>query len=149
MEELKACPHCGKKDTVDFTTCVETEDCAHFEECPEEEPYYCVVCNIHKGGCGASGGFAPTRQEAVEKWNRRAEPENKPLTLEQFNRMGGDPVWIQRGRYGKWRVVKEIFRECVYFTDSGPTGLKFSDYGKTWLAYARKLEGSETDGSTD
>jgi hypothetical protein len=76
---------------------------------------------------------------------RSTEPENKPLTLEQFNRMGGDPVWIQRGRYGKWRVVKEIFRECVYFTDSGPTGLKFSDYGKTWIAYARKPKGSETN----
>jgi len=83
--------------------------------------------------------------EAAENWNRRTAPENKPLTLEKLRQMVGEPVWIQRGKKGTYRVVKDVsyggeYGGEVRFTDSGPTGLRIEDYGKTWVPYARKPE---------
>nr|DAG11704.1 MAG TPA: hypothetical protein [Caudoviricetes sp.] len=74
---------------------------------------------------------------------RRPTPENKPLTLEQLRQMEGEPVWIQRGKKGTYRVVKDVSCGGTYggevrFTDSGPTGLRIEDYCKTWVPYARK-----------
>jgi Lar family restriction alleviation protein len=70
-EKLKPCPFCGKEVAV-FTTCKEEEDCAKFEVC-EDVGYLCIVCDFNKGGCGASGGYHETREEAIDAWNRRAE----------------------------------------------------------------------------
>lgn len=71
-DELKPCPHCGSATAPEISNCVEIESCANFEEC-SCEPFSCVVCDVHKGGCGASGGFAVGEEKAVEKWNTRAE----------------------------------------------------------------------------
>lgn len=32
-----------------------------------------VVCDFTKGGCGGSGGYRNTIEQAIEAWNRRAE----------------------------------------------------------------------------
>ena len=56
-DKLKSCPFCRKKHTAEIANC---------------EPYKTVVCNVNKGGCGASGGYYPTESEAIEAWNRRA-----------------------------------------------------------------------------
>lgn len=73
MKELKACPFCGKQ-VAEITNCIELEDCANFEAC-DNCGFVCVVCSANNGGCGATGGYAPTEKQAVEKWNRRATPE--------------------------------------------------------------------------
>ena len=68
-EPLKKCPFCGGEN-VEFDTCKGLEDCPDFTECINPS-YHAVVCNVNKGGCGASSGFYPTKEEAAEKWNRR------------------------------------------------------------------------------
>lgn len=72
QNNFKECPFCGKTDATTITTCVEMAECENFEGC-EVNGYYTVVCDFNKGGCGASCGYAPTKKEAEEKWNKRAE----------------------------------------------------------------------------
>lgn len=73
-EDLKPCPMCGKavaKVTTSSEMFPEQDDEGNSES-------YAVVCDAHMpngpGGCGASGGFAPTEAEAIAAWNRRAAP---------------------------------------------------------------------------
>lgn len=83
--------------------------------------------------CTASTDYKDTHEEAELAWNRRAEPENKPLTLEQLKRMEGEPVWVENlknPQTSHWWVVEELCHGT------------WDNYGKTWLAYARKAEGS-------
>lgn len=76
---VRACPFCGRLDTVDFANLQKEEDCACFEDedrCPAFEPCgVCngsyVICNVQLGGCGGSGGFAWNKEQAVRRWNRR------------------------------------------------------------------------------
>ena len=77
---------------------------------------------------------------------RSAEPENKPLTLEQLKCMNHKPVWAT----GKRSLGTEVNGwMLVNATSSRPATLDFTgacnfdSYGKTWIAYARKPEGSE------
>lgn len=148
MNELKPCPHCEKKDTLELTNCVELEECANFESC-DTDPFVCVVCNSNKGGCGATGGYSDSEEGAIEKWNRRPAPENKPLTLDQLRQMDDEPVWVCGipGHEIKWtpgwriidgnRVALRQWNDAVMY-------LYFADYGRTWLAYARKPEQEAT-----
>lgn len=72
--ELKPCPFCGKTESLIVGTDEEFGEVG----CGE---YYQVCCSAYQdfstnrndGGCGASSGYAFTREEAIEKWNRRAE----------------------------------------------------------------------------
>ena len=119
MDELKPCPHCGKIDTVGIATCVELEECENFE-CCESDGYVCVVCDVNKGGCGAAGGYAPSEEEAAEKWNRRAAPENKPLTVDELHHMVGDPVYVKDippYNYAAWKVINDIDDKQIDFTE--------------------------------
>ncbi len=102
---------------------------------------------------GISGAWL-TQKKAIAAWNRRTAPENKPLTLEQLRGMAQDLM--------SSRVVREAGKsDCIAIIDYdrfgnfGPknniiaivsafvTPLLEKDYGKTWLAYACKPEGSE------
>ena len=77
MSELKPCPFCGDTDDI----VVERKDCY---EC--ELDYYVVKCD----GCGLQLGFGlefESEEEAIAAWNRRAQPENEPLTLEQLRKV--------------------------------------------------------------
>lgn len=83
--KLSPCPFCGAETAPTLMTAQETESCAHFdyESCPcfdtdRECPVALVVCDMTKGGCGASSGFRMSKGEAVRDWNQRAaesEPE--------------------------------------------------------------------------
>lgn len=68
-EPFEICPFCGF-GCAEIATCKELGNCQNFEEC-EHNGFYSVVCNINKGGCGASGGYANNIEKAWEKWNRR------------------------------------------------------------------------------
>ena len=44
-----------------------------------------------------------TEEIAIAAWNRRTQPENKPLTLDELKQMDGEPVWITG--IEKWGVL--------------------------------------------
>lgn len=86
----------------------------------------------------------------LEEMNRRAQPDNPPLTLEQLRQMDGEPVWIvilkpELYRYSsnRWGILEKsisgdfgIWRDGLVLTQS--------DYTKTWLAYASKPEEAQS-----
>lgn len=82
---------------------------------------------------------ALTLADALEA-ERRAAPENKPLTLEQLRQMDEEPVWVgekdKRSRIGHYGLVDTV-RERVIFNRSTYTTFK-AVAGKT--AYARRPE---------
>ena len=96
--ELLPCPFCGSK-RVEFT--------------PDEEQY--DELNTTTGfiwchGCDFSSDSFYSRKIAVEKWNRRAQPANEPLTMEELRGMD-DPVWCAcdtfDGKGGFWCLCQE------------------------------------------
>ena len=136
MEKLKACPHCGGK--------------AVFERFNNPKNWFVVRCTV----CGCqTDGFRINHDDATDAqnksanaavWNRRAEPENKPLTLEQLQQMDGNPAYVKNIVHPDctgWKVCGGSFDGYIYFSN-GET-YELSHYGQTWLAYARKPEGSE------
>ena len=92
--KIEKCPFCGK-EVAEISNCRELEECRHFEECPATEPYVCVVCNMHEGGCGASSGYYDSTEKAIVAWNRRANLgscENELIVrcknCKHYNRIG-------------------------------------------------------------
>lgn len=99
--------------------------------------------------CAEAADHIKKLSEELEKL--KSAPENKPLTLEEIKHMNDQPVWIAwlelSQNYGHWRICyglrarKRHGREVI---DFGNGLLEFCDeYGKAWLAYRRKLKGSE------
>lgn len=136
MNELRPCPFCGSKPKMlaDFPHVQLTTVSCKNKECKVHP--YTVGLNIN---------------DATERWNHRPRLENKPLTLDQLRQMDGEPVWVvhpnMKGwfEYDKeqgWYILEHFFGGGMGIKDSKMnTALsKESDYGRNWLAYARKLE---------
>lgn len=80
MDRLKPCPFCGGEARLRYF-----------------KPLGWVQCKK----CGATSAAVSDyyeetdgKEQAVAAWNRRAQPENEPLTLSELRGMGGEPVWI-------------------------------------------------------
>ena len=67
MKELKPCPFCGGQN-IEVLKESQSLDDLTFHFCA-------LVCNWNKGGCGASSGYYPTVEEAIEARNRRIKDE--------------------------------------------------------------------------
>jgi len=144
MSELKPCPFCGKPLHVFYnyrlkawTWHCDTENCA-----------------------GTMLGY-DSEDEAVSALNRRAQPDNEPLTLAQLREMDGEPVWTvnvsstKDGTWEMWDIVEKSDDEGIEFGYSTEYkewwnyNLRNSDgtlCGCSWLAYCRPPERSENDG---
>ncbi len=75
--------------------------------------------------------------------DRRAAPENKPLTLDELRQMDGDPVWVVvPGHAPICEIVVENYKDGIKMANAEDTDDygAFDLYGKTWLAYARRPE---------
>ena len=118
------CPFCGGE--------------ADIEEIPgspfTNEPYMwavgCKDCNI--------GWYEETKEESIAAWNRRAQPENKPLTLDELKQMDGEPVWVmhQDGSGARWGIVQDTeYGLCAVVDDD--TAYWFTDVCGT-IAYRSK-----------
>lgn len=154
MSELLPCPFCGGEaklhDGLVIIPVID-ENGAYIDADVEDTPAW-VEC----AACGAATDGVDSADEAISAWNRRAQPENEPLTLEDLQKMDGEPAyivpinlhkWICDARDGKpeWGMVRKswvrIWRNET--ADLVHTDFDFSDYGKTWLAYRRKPERNE------
>lgn len=110
MKELMPCPFCGKAGTAQVETARSCEECRNFENeelCPAYDPYNydpdtedtcpykAVVCCCHKGGCGASSGWHPSAEKAIEAWNTRrgsAPAKEKPVDMRYVSELLTD-LW--------------------------------------------------------
>lgn len=98
--ELKPCPSCGKE--------AETVETAFFDR---------LTYRIRCKDCHFSTDFYDTREEAERTWNRRYEPPNEPLTLEELRQMDGKTVWVECERsYG--RVISDGIKASVATHDA-------------------------------
>jgi hypothetical protein len=75
MTTIRACPFCGSDRAPRI---VSWEELHHGDDDNSPLPYsdaWAVICDAGRpggrGGCGASGGFYPTEQQAADKWNMR------------------------------------------------------------------------------
>lgn len=75
MTKHKPCPFCGMTASIAIMPASEIhDDCEGYDHYGHDESY-AVVCDASQpngpGGCGASGGFQPTKKAAWVAWNRR------------------------------------------------------------------------------
>ena len=95
--------------------------------------------------CAEAADHIKKLSEELEKF--KATSENKALTLEQLRRMDGEPVWIALLNIAKQptcEVITKICEDGIHTVGTeGSDYASFDLYAKTWLAYARKPEGSE------
>lgn len=139
MSELRECPIC------------ETDQYVYVIPFGGESDKLICTCNV----CGASTGACDTEEKAKRQWNilvgnRRAQPDNPPLSLEQLRQMDGEPVWIEfftqnakNGKFAGWTIVDNRFESQEFMNEHH---LKFSFYGKSWLAYEHKPEKDSDEG---
>lgn len=130
-DELKPCPFCGGEAVNNFDG-----------ECYE------ISCEL----CFSGTDWFEIEDVAISAWNRRAEPENKPLTWDELKEMEGQPVYIKalEPRYdSKWVVANEgSFCQDEFDGEELETETFEADYenydeclmGVQWLAYRRKPE---------
>lgn len=136
VEKLWPCHFCGKED-------------ARLLKCRTNWGYgWHVTCKqcLSAGATAYSdrvGKTAKTEEEkdeamkryAISAWNTRAEPDNKPLTLDELREMSLEPVYIVNENMSWWEIVNFISAE--YFHGRIGTELPLNNLGVTWLAYRR------------
>lgn len=71
MTKLKPCPFCGGENITIYRDS-DLDFSGESEEYREDEGYI-AVCDVGRWGCGASIASQPTKSEAIEVWNARAE----------------------------------------------------------------------------
>ena len=136
MEQLKSCPFCGGEASCNNRGLNDKNG----------NPVWWAECR----SCGASiEGTENTKSAAIAAWNRRAEQNPQPLTLDELREMDGEPVWIvEYPEWGHWELSEEA---DDYISDRDPDfyGMKHDDpagrYGLHvlgWLAYRTKPERS-------
>lgn len=140
MKELKPCPFCGEKDI--------SMKSVHDYGGWGGAPFYKIVCKH----CFAEVDFhSGSEIDTLLKWNRRAEPSNEPLTLDELRQMDGEPVYcknkVDPNKSG-WGIVCAREKAPYVRTHSGKGSLSmlfyFIVYNVEWLAYRRRPEEAPT-----
>lgn len=142
MTETPKCPYCGAELEVTHAF-VNDATAAH-------KLVYTCFCRE----CGVYTPKRPTPEEAISAALHRAEPEMRPLTLEEVLELGKDEdsiVYIESRRFGGcgW------YQPCAIIFDSSAEGQKNeihfyepgndlpdfwpeAEYGKSWRCWPRK-----------
>ena len=93
-----------------------------------------------------TGSFAEWLAEYLVEHLPTLTQPNEPMTLEQFRKMDGEPVWIVdiggRNWYGPgWAIVDR--ENNLVRTVKNWNAVFFEKYGERWLAYCRPPERQE------
>lgn len=134
MTETPKCPYCGADTRLN-----ENNEGIYWYECRE---------------CNATGPTEKTPVEAFSAALHRAEPEMRPLTLEEVLELVKDEdsiVYIESrrfGGYGWYQPCAIIFdnsaegqKNEIYFYEPGNDIPEFwpeAEYGKSWRCWSRK-----------
>ena len=134
MTETPKCPYCGAETRLN-----ENNEGIYWYECRE---------------CNATGPTEKTQVEAFSAALHRAEPENRPLTLEEVMELGKDEdsiVYLEPRRLGGcgwYQPCASIFdssaegqKNEIHFDEPGNDLPEFwpeAEYGKTWRCWPRK-----------
>ena len=123
--KIEKCPFCGGEAVPT------QEDCLGYYN--DTWMVFCEACDLYIG-------FAKqyTKEQAIAAWNRRAQPENMPLTLDELRQMDGEPVWVmhQDGSGARWGIVKDTEHGLCAVVDDD-TAYWFTDVCGT-IAYRTK-----------
>lgn len=144
MTELKPCPFCGQKPKM--------EESARFPRYGKDEGKrkkgYTVVCqNMYCILHNADNWYERSEKEACEAWNHRAEPEMRPLTLEEIYAKIDDEdwnvVWIEGPDSQKAEPMCPYYKEENKIVFCAPPFVRvweeaISRYGKSWRCWPRK-----------
>ena len=144
MPELKPCPFCGQTPKM--------EESARFQRYGKDEGErikgYKVVCQtmyciLHN----EDNWYRRSAKEASEEWNHRAEPEMRPLTLEEIYAKIDDEdwnvVWIEGPDSQKAEPMCPYYKEENKIVFCAPPFVRvweetISRYGKSWRCWPRK-----------
>ena len=148
MDKLLPCPFCRGEVTLmgiagaPFPPTYEV-DVANINEQSDD------VCYIHCPGCKANWHIERRidsfPRDTIAAWNRRAQSENKPLTLDELREMDGEPIYIVEihGREG-WNFRRNGGIDDCYGEWTADEDMNFDGYGSLWVAYRTKPERSAT-----
>lgn len=144
MIELKPCPFCGEIPIVEVI--------ARFPRSGKDEGKrikgYTVVCqNLDCILHNADNWYRRSGKKACEAWNHRAEPENRPLTLEEAEAHcakgpDAEPLWVEfreKRAISRWifaAIPPDVFDRPV-ISDWMATGMR-EEYGKECRCWPRK-----------
>lgn len=150
--KLKSCPFCGGEACI-LTSKLPVVLLDTDGEIGIREMFH-AECKI----CGARVRKCKNQMQAIAAWNKRAqdteakrrgtEQSPKPLTLDELMGMERDPVWIEdleEPINSEWLVMREAWSDGAgseFEFEGGEDTFYSEDYGKTWLAYRTKPEGS-------
>lgn len=132
--KLLPCPFCGGEADI-------------FEA---SEDSFCALCT----DCGVETPYQISAEEAIATWNRRAEPENEPLTLAEIYETENEPLYfhctVGRWSLNGWHIVNPINYDGVTFKDIQLDNNEehvesLFNYGITWVAYRQKPEEDENE----
>lgn len=144
MTELKPCPFCGQTPKM--------EESARFPHYGKDEGKrikgYTVVCqNMYCILHNEDNWYRRSAKEASEEWNHRAEPENRPLTLEELKAhcakgRDAEPLWtefMEECAISRWIfavIPPDVFDRPV-LSEWIATDRR-EKYGKKWRCWPRK-----------
>lgn len=144
MTELKPCPFCGQTPKM--------EESERFQRYGKDEGErikgYTVVCQtmyciLHN----EDNWYRRSAKEASVEWNHRAEPEMRPLTLEEIYAKIDDKdwnvVWIEGPDSQKAEPMCPYYKEENKIVFCAPPFVRvweetISRYGKSWRCWPRK-----------
>lgn len=113
---------------------------------------FAVMCK--KTDCpGRTYRKRATIKEAAAAWNRRAEPENRVLTLEEVKTHceGGveaAPLWVEFDEgLSRWVLIAPHEPGCELEYVSVFVSIMWPQYGKGWRCWLRKPTEEETAGT--
>ena len=130
MTETPKCPYCGAETRLN-----ENNEGIYWYECRE---------------CNATGPTESTPVEAFSAALHRAEPENRPLTLEELKAhcakgRDAEPLWVEYDTMrdmALWMLANTPYGMDEKDVPSMTNWLKYeefvSEYGKFWRCWPRK-----------